>query len=46
MRNLLQNAQVALEHFKTNLDPDLHPVNSNLVQSGKKWLAVTTSNQL
>jgi len=46
MKNVLQSAQVSLEYFKANLDPDLHPVNNNLVSQGKKWLAVTSNNQL
>jgi hypothetical protein len=40
MKNVLYNSQVALEKFRHNIEPDLHPVNNNLTPQGRKWLAL------
>jgi hypothetical protein len=46
MKNVLQSSQIALESFKANLDPDLHPVNTNLVTQNNKFLALSNNSAL
>jgi len=46
MKNLLHSASISLENFKYNLDPDLHPINNNLVSQGKRWLAMANYSSL
>lgn len=40
MKNVLYSSQVALEQFKQNLEPDLHPVNNKLVANPKRYVAI------
>lgn len=40
MKNVLYSSQVALEQFKHKVDPEVHPVNNNLVPQRKRWLAI------
>lgn len=44
MKNVLYSSQVALEQFKHDLEPDLHPVNNKLVANPKRYIAISGTN--